>query len=300
MEQYIGIDLGGTNVRTAIVTKDGNILAMQKGESHAAEGARAVVNAIAGMVQAMPGWENCKAVGMCVPGPVDKRSNSMRMAANIPCLLNYPLAKVLSEKLGMPVLLGNDADVAGLAEARTGAGKGYELVVYVTLSTGIGGVVVWNGQILPGMHGYEGEVGSIIIDRNRKVISKRPAGSVEDWASGTAITRIAREAMPDTEIRHAGDVFHLAQSGEEKALAVTQTAIKDLAQMFQDLATIIDPDCFVLGGGMMKSADYFLPLLVDEYKKVAMADLREIPFYRAELEEPGVIGAAMLPVSHGM
>jgi glucokinase len=169
------------------------------------------------------------------------------------------------------VYLGNDADAAGLAEALVGAGKGLRTVIYITLSTGIGGAIVYNGQLLPGSHGYSMEVASMSIDDSRPKINLPSNGAVEDWASGTSITRLGREKITDHAVEHAGTVFDLAEQGVGAAVAIVDQATTDLAAMFGNLATTIDPDCFILGGGMMKSAGIFLPQVKEKYKAESTA-----------------------------
>ena len=197
----------------------------------------------------------------------------------------------------MPAYLENDANVAGLAEALVGAGKGLQTVFYVTISTGIGGVLVFDGKTVSGKHGFGGEIANIVIDRNREKINSLHEGAVETEASGTGITRKGREAMPNEDIPHAGRVFELAEAGNEKAVAIVKQMQEDLGQMFATIACVCDPDMFVIGGGMMKSADKFMPGVIEQFKKYSHEALHDTPFELAQLEEPGIIGAAMVPLS---
>ena len=300
MKTYIGIDLGGTNVRVSLVQPDGTVVQTVKGPSHAHEGAEAVMNNIAAMIRQISGYEKVSGIGIAVPGPVMPDGSGMAMATNIPCLEKYPLRDTLQKEFNIPVILGNDADAAGLAEALAGAGKGKRTVVYVTMSTGIGGAIIFDGKLLPGAHGYSMEVGSMSVDGGRERVHLPGYGAIEDWASGTAVTRMGKDAMPDKDVKHAGIVFDLAQEGYEPAVKICDQVSTDLAVMFANLATTIDPDCFVLGGGMMKSADVFLPLVEEKFKDRVLPALKDIPFFNASLEEPGAVGAAMLPISHGL
>ncbi len=181
MKTYIGIDLGGTNVRCSTVQMDGTVIETVKGPSHADEGAEAIISNIASMIRQLKDWQNASGVGVAAPGPVARDGNGMAMCTNIPCLAKFPLRETLQNELHLPCFLGNDADAAGLAEALVGAGKGMRTVIYITLSTGIGGAIVYNGQLLPGSHGYSMEVASMSVDGSRPKINLPANGAVEDW-----------------------------------------------------------------------------------------------------------------------
>ena len=198
----------------------------------------------------------------------------------------------------MPAYVDNDANVAGLAEALVGAGKGLPVVYYVTISTGIGGALIVDGKVVSGKHGHAGEIANIIIDRNREKVNHLNIGAVENEASGVAITRKGKALFGD-QIRHAGDVFDLAKQGNPQAQSIADNMAYDLAVMFSVIAHIADPWMFVIGGGMMQSKDVFMDKVVANFKNLVHVPMRDTLFETAKLEEPGIIGAAMLPISHG-
>lgn len=298
MKSYIGIDLGGTNVRVAKVTAEGEVLHQVKGPSYAMESAEIIMNNIISLIKEIPDYKECFGIGIGVPGPVDTQRGVMVLSSNIPALKEYPIPAKLTREFNMPVYMDNDANVAGLAEALVGAGKGKGIVYYTTLSTGIGGALIINGKVLSGKHGHAGEIGNMIIDRNRKKISHLNAGCIECEASGPAITRKGAELLK-RPIQHAGEVFELAKAGNETAEKLVDEVCMDLAVMYSLIAHVADPDCFIIGGGMMKSKDSFLPKVIENFKEIVHEKMREIEFKEAELEEPGIIGAAMLPISFG-
>ena len=300
MKTYIGIDLGGTNVRVAKVAEDGTVIAQVKGPSYGTEGPEKVMGNLKEMVREIPGWNECAGIGVGVPGPVDTTVGTMVLSTNLVGFAGYPFAAELKKEFGMPAFLDNDANVAGLAEAMVGAGKGKRIVVYTTISTGIGGVLVVDGKTVSGKHGFGGEVANMIIDRNREKVNYLNVGAIENEASGTAITRKGRAVFGEDAVPHAGVVFEKAAAGDEKARKIVSGMEEDLGQMYATIACICDPDVFVIGGGMMKSADKFLPGVVENYKKFSHEAIRDTPFVIAQLEEPGVIGAAMLPKSAGL
>jgi glucokinase len=294
MKTYIGIDLGGTNVRVAKVDEEGHVLAQVKGPSYGQEGPEKVLANLKKMVREIDGWEECEGIGVGVPGPVDTKNGTMVLSTNLPGFKCYPFAKELKEEFNKPAYLDNDANVAGLAEALVGAGKGLDVVFYTTLSTGIGGGLIVNGKTVSGRHGFGAEVANIVIDRNRDQVNYLNVGAIENEASGTAITRKGRAVFGEDRIRNAGDVFNLAAEGDPKAQEIVKNMQEDLGQYFATVACVCDPDMFVLGGGMMKSSDKFLDGVIENYKKYSHKEVWDTPFVEAQLEEPGVIGAAML------
>ncbi len=299
MKYYIGIDLGGTNVRVAKVSEDGEVVAVVKGPSYGTEGPVKVLANLKEMVREIPGWSECSGIGVGVPGPVDTKAGTMVLSTNLPGFTGFPFAAEMTKEFGMPAYLDNDANVAGLAEALVGAGKGHDVVFYTTISTGIGGVLVVNGKTVPGKHGFGGEIANIIIDRDREQVNYLNVGAIENEASGTAITRKGQKALPEAGIKHAGMVFDAAEAGNEAAKTIVDGMEKDLGQLFATIACVCDPEVFIIGGGMTKSADKFLPKVVEYYKSMSHTAVHDTPFVIATLDEPGVIGAAMLPKSQG-
>ena len=296
MKTYIGVDLGGTNVRAAIVDEEGKVLVQKKSPSYAQEGKEKVMDTIINLIKSLPDYESCSGIGVGVPGPCDEKTGSMVLATNLPGFEGYSIANKLEETFHMPSFIDNDANVAALAEALVGAGKGKKVVYYVTLSTGIGGGLVINGECISGKHGFTGEIANIIIDRNRSKVNYLAVGAIENEASGTAITRKANEKA-SKKYKHAGEVFEDAHNGNPVAKEIVDNVARDLAQLFATIACVCDPDIFILGGGMMQSSDLFLPSVIEKFKEISHTQLHDDEFVLASLEEPGVIGAAMLPKS---
>ena len=254
MKKYIGVDLGGTNIRAAVVQEDGKILCMKKSESHPERGAEPVMETMIS-------------------------------------LIGYPIADHIRNHFRKPTFMDNDVKVAALGEAVLGAGKGYPIVYYVTVSTGIGGALVIDRKVVSGQNGHAGEIGNICIDRNREKYNSLNAGAVENEASGTAITRKGRAVFGDS-IHNAGDVFDLARSGDEKALEIVDNMAYDLAMMFSAIGHVVDPHVFVVGGGVMKGKDVFFEKMEKYYRSMIHEGMQPVVF-----KEPGIAGAAMLPMT---
>lgn len=299
MKDYIGIDLGGTHLRVAVIDESGLVKREEKIESEAYEGPDHVMKRMIALIHKMKAGYIISGMGIGFPGPIETLTNDIIMSTNLPRFDHFPAVKMLEEEFGLPVFIDNDANVAGLAEALVGAGKGKHSVYYVTLSTGIGGGLIVNGNTISGKHGHAGEIANIIVDRNRPKINHLNAGAVENWASGTAITRLGQATFGD-QIKHAGHVFDLAEKGNEQAMKIVDDVCYDLAMMFSAIAHVADPDVFVVGGGMMKSKHVFFDKMVALYRDLVHTGMRDVEFVQAQLSEPGIIGAAMLPISKGV
>ena len=296
MQKFIGVDLGGTNIRAAIVREDGTIECMKKTESHPERGAEAVMETMISLIKSLDGYEACEGIGMGIPGPIDTKNGKIIVSTNLPKLIGFPIAEYIGKHFGKPTFMDNDVKVAALGEAVLGGGKDYPIVYYVTISTGIGGALVIDQKVISGQNGHAGEIGNICIDRNREKYNILNVGAVENEASGTAITRKGREVFGD-QIAHAGDVFDLARSGDEKALKIVDDMAYDLAMMFSAIGHIIDPHVFVIGGGVMKGEDVFFEKMETYYRSMIHVGMQPVIFKKAVLEEPGILGAAMLPMT---
>jgi len=299
MKTFIGVDLGGTNVRAAKVDEQGRLLQVVKEATEIEKGVDHVIHKIISMIESIDGYEQCEGIGMGVPGPVDTKNGKMMLASFLPGFEGYPLVKHFRDHFHMDVYMDNDVNVACMGEAMLGAGRNHDSVYYVTLSTGVGGALVIDQKVVSGAHGFAGEIGNVIIDRNREDISHLNIGAVENEASGTAITRKGKALFGEEQIQHAGDVFELARKGNQQALQLCEEATNDLAQLFSIIAHICDPEVFVLGGGMMKGKDVFLEPLLKRFKELVHEGMRGVSFKEAELEEPGIVGAAMLVKAYG-
>ena len=303
MKFYIGIDLGGTNVRTLLVDENGQKYAEVKDSTEASKGPDYVFEKICGQIDTLDlsacgGLSGVEGIGIGVPGPVDTVAKAMVMATNLPGFENYPICHKLQDKYNIPSFIDNDANVAGLAEAVLGAGKGYPIVYYTTVSTGIGGALVVNGKLVSGGRGHAGEIGNIIVNTNGAKVNHLNAGAVENEASGTFVTKKGQERIGADKVRHAGDVFELAAQGNETAQEIVDEFIDYLSTMFANIAHVVDPYVFVLGGGVMKAKEHFFDRLVEAFNsKIHTGMQGHIKFVTAAIDDCGAIGAAMLPMS---
>jgi glucokinase len=298
MKHVIGIDLGGTNVRVAKVSEAGEIVQVLSSPSFAQEGPEKVMSTLIALVDQIEGKESCVGIGIGVPGPVDTQKGVMTMSTNLPGFENYPITQVLSERFKLPTYVDNDANVAGLAEALVGAGKGHAIVYYITHSTGVGGALIVNGQLVSGRSGYAGEIGNIILTRSGEKINHLNIGAAENLFSGLALVKRAQAEL-DPSITSAKSIFDLALQGNAKAQAIIDEMAFDFASMCSAIAHVIDPHVFVIGGGVSKSHEHYFPKVIQAYNGLVHEGMKHPTLVRASLSEPGIIGAAMLPISFG-
>ena len=303
MKYYIGIDLGGTNVRTLLVDENGKTYSEVKDNTERENGPDYVCAKIIRQIESLDtsicgGLQGVSGIGIGVPGPVDTVKGTMIMATNLPGFENYPICDKLADRFNLPTFIDNDANVAGLAEALLGAGKDYPTCYYVTISTGIGGAFIVDGKLVSGGRGHAGEIGNIIVKNNGYKFGGLNPGAAEGETSGTAITRKGKELLGEDRVNHAGDVFRLASECDLKAQSIVDECISELATMFANIAHTVDPHCFVIGGGVMKSREYFYDRLVEQFNSKIHVGMRGyIPLLGTKLEDCGAIGAAMLPMS---
>lgn len=295
MKYYIGIDLGGTNVRVAKVDEDGNIVKDIIKPSRALEGPKAINDNIIEILKEY-NMSDVEGIGLAIPGPVDSEKNVITQATNIPGCEGYPFADNIEKEFGKKVILDNDANVAGLAESMFGAGRGHKTVFYITHSTGIGGALIIDQKIHSGHKGYAGEVANVIVDPQAKAYPNYThlnRGGVETVASGTALRLIGEEILGE-EGNSSIKIFELARKCDERALAIVDKMCKDLGTCLAAISAVVAPDCFVIGGGCSKANDVYFETLRKYFKNMAHPGMRDVPIKLAELDEPGVVGAAML------
>ncbi|MDW8064248.1 MAG: ROK family protein [Anaerolineae bacterium] len=298
---YIAVDLGGTNIRAARCDGEGRILARVGRPTRPEEGTEAVIARIIEAIQEVwPADELVEAMGVGVPGPLDPRTGVVLTAPNLGWE-NVPLTDRLRERFGVPCFVGNDANLAALGEWQYGAGRGHAHLVYLTISTGIGGGVITHGLLLEGAHGLGAELGHIMVEpREGPRCSCGQKGCLEAMASGTAIARMAREAWArgepvpwsDPATVTAADVAWAATRGDPVASAIMDRAAFYLGVGIASFWHIFNPTLIILGGGVMKTGDWFLEKIRAYAQEHAMTPDYITPIVRAALgDDAGLLGA---------
>lgn len=311
---YIGIDLGGTNVAAGVTDKDGRLLG--KASIPCPRGAEAIADAMAESArlaakEAEIPLEQCGSVGVASPGTIDPAEGMVFHAFNLG-LENVPLARMVSERMGgMPTYLENDANAAALGEFVSGAGKGKNSLVAVTLGTGVGSGAVLEGKLYTGFNYAAFEAGHTVIHRGGRPCTCGRKGCWEAYASATGLIKSTREAMaahhdsalwqfaPTLEEVNGKTPFDAAQAGDDVAREVLAEYIEDLACGLANLINIIQPQVLCIGGGICKQGEYLMAPLRDalDREEFTRDAKRRCQVVTALLgNDAGIIGGAMVPL----
>jgi glucokinase len=291
----IAIDLGGTQIRVALVDADGAVRARVSEATQADTNGDVVAEQIASMAKALlqqAGRENILGIGVSSPGPIDTATGVTLGLPTIRGFDNFPLRSVLAQKIGMDVLVENDGIAAAMGEWQLGAGKGFANVVYVTVSTGIGGGVIVDNHVLRGRRGMAGHVGHMSIVPHGEICGCGNAGCLEAYASGPNFTRRANAAGVQG---NAAAVFAAAKAGHALAQELVRQQALYLAQGFVSLLHLYSPDVLIMGGGMSQQFDVLHGPINDDVQRYAMKPFRDVHLVKAALGgDSGLIGASRL------
>jgi glucokinase len=310
---YIGIDLGGTNIKAGIVDEQGKILTKVDCPSKVERGHEAVIADMAMLARkavekAGLTMDDVKCIGIGVPGILDPKTGVVPFCVNLGWH-HVPLRELMRSHIDKPVFIDNDATVAGLAEYVAGISKGTQSSVFLTLGTGVGGGIVINGKVYSGAHGIGSELGHTIVKFDGDLCNCGNYGCWERYASASALIRMGKEAAeqrPDCMIaRHvngnldrisAKTVIDCAKAGDETACAVFQRYAYYLAVGIVSIINSLDPEIIALGGGVSAAGDFLLNAVREEVAKLIF--YKDMPYARIELatmgNDAGIVGAAML------
>ncbi|WP_178018917.1 ROK family glucokinase [uncultured Paenibacillus sp.] len=296
---YIGVDLGGTAVKVGICNEEGQLLHTYEGPTEVDKGADTIVanieKYVRRVVEESPfAWEQVAGVGAGVAGFTNVREGIIILAPNVG-LKDFPIREILEKRLGKPIKIDNDANVAALGEAWGGAGKGIENCVCYTLGTGVGGGIIINGKIYQGFSGMAGELGhmSVVPDLEAIGCGCGQMGCLETVSSATGIIRMAKDAVARgdrTSLAHvenimAKDVFDAAKVGDEAAIRIVNRAAFYLGKSMAAVAVVLNPELFIVGGGVSKAGD----ILFNEVRSV-FAKLTPEPVQRGMQIVPATLG----------
>ncbi len=296
MRYSIGFDVGGTYIRGAIISEYGNVIKVIKNKTGKVENAEALKNKIIEIYHALDAAQyEPIGIGIGICGPVNPLNGDVYVLPNIG-LTNIPLKKMVEEELKIPTFVSNDANLAGLAEAKLGSGINYKTVQYVTVSTGIGGALIIKSKIIEGRDGFAQEIGHMIIkrtDQRQQSWATNP-GSWESCCSGTALFEIAKEKGLKG-VKEAKDVFDLDQKGDALAKEIIDEWILDMSIAIANINLYIEPSIFVFGGGVANSMEYYFDRIQATVDKFVFTGAKgKIKLVKAKLgSNSGIIGAAL-------
>ncbi len=321
----IGVDLGGTNLRVAVVDDAGKLLEKMTTGTQVTRGRDRVITELCADIQQLAGKFKSAGtlvgIGIGVPGIIDMHTGMVHESPNLPGWHNYPVRDDIERRLGTRVILENDANAAAMGEFWLGAGRDYDSMCMFTLGTGVGGGIILDGKIWHGMTGMAGELGHLTIEPEGARCGCGNNGCLEQYASATAIVRMAKEAIaggqaPELQ-RALGDnaefsakiVYQMAIQGDEPARVIFRRVGRALGIGVADMINALNLPIFVLGGGVASAWEAFSPYIFEEvkrrsfvYRATAPQDTGRVQrdatlITRALLgSDAGLFGAARLPM----
>lgn len=333
MESFsIGVDLGGTNMRIAAIDRGGQRLATICTDTLVSRGRDRVIGemseAIRGLAEKFSPRHEFAGVGVGVPGIIDLETGTVRAAPNLPDWADYPVKAEIQQRLGTPVILENDANCAALGEKWLGAGREAHGLCMVTLGTGVGGAFIFNDEIWHGMMGMAGEIGHMTVTPDGPPCGCGNRGCLEQFASATAIKRMALEAVKAgqaPELARAMDtnpefsakmIFQYALQGDAAAQQIFDKVGWALGVVLSSLVDALNLPLYLIGGGVCSAWQAFSPALFRELSRRSIVFRASDPaenrsgkkktiVTRASLgSDAGLIGAARLPLlqalTHGI
>lgn len=309
-KRCFGVDIGGTTVKMGLFTTDGKVLRKWEIVTRKEDKGRWILSDIAASIQNVMKEEKLEkeqitGIGFGVPGPVMEDGTVLK-CANLGWGV-FSVTKAVQKLTGIQnIKVANDANVAALGEMWKGGGRGFKNLVMVTLGTGVGGGVIINGNILTGNKGAAGEIGHLNVNpRERETCGCGKKGCLEQYASATGIGRVTRRALK----RYQGDtvlskrkitakvIFDAAKAGDAFAMKMVEEFGVRLGSALAQIAQVIDPDVFVIGGGVSKAGQIILDVIEKNYKKNVMFALKNKEFRLAELgNDAGIYGSARMVI----
>lgn len=308
---YLGIDLGGTNIKSGVVDDDGQPFSAISLPTHAEKGAEAGADNLAeagrrAVAASGLDWSRITAVGLGSPGMMDIPAGILLDPPNLPTWGHFAIRRAVADRLGKPTVLQNDANAAAYGEFWVGAGRGTKSLAMFTLGTGVGGGIIDHGRIIEGRHSHGAECGHTIVQmENGRLCSCGRYGHLEAYASATSLVKRAREALalePHSSLQNrlAADdltsraISEEAEAGDPLARRLMRETARYLAVGAVNLMHAIDPDIILFGGGMIASGPKFLEDIRAGVREMALP----IPAERTRIEfaelggDAGFIGAA--------
>ncbi len=307
MKYCFGVDIGGTSVKLALFNSEEAVVSKWEVPTNTLnEGEAILPDILSSIEEKMQEFnvtrENIIGIGVGVPAPVLK-SGIVNGSANLGWKYKE-VKREMEEYIGVPVYVGNDANVAALGEMWKGGGMGYQNIIMVTLGTGVGGGLINEGTIISGAHGAGGEIGHLCVNyQEEDHCGCGKTGCLEQYSSATGIVRLAKKRLAKDQkassLRNlevtAKDVFDAVKAGDEVACEIANEVAQYLGHALANLAVITDPEAIVIGGGVSRAGDVLVELVEKYYKEKQFFANTEVQFLLATLgNDAGVYGAAKL------
>lgn len=308
MSQYIfGVDIGGTTVKLGFFDREGNLLEKWEIPTRTEEGG---VNILPDIAESVRGKikerqiaaEDVAGVGVGAPGPIDG-DGVVHRAVNLGWG-TFSIKETLEDILHLPVMAGNDANVAALGEMWKGGGQGSSDLIVATLGTGVGGGIITGGKVLTGVGGAGGEIGHVHVeDAETETCNCGNKGCLEQYASATGITRLANRKLAESDkesVLRGGEisaktVFDAVKQKDALAMEVAEEFGKYLGDGLAMIASVVNPDTIVIGGGVSKAGEILIDYIRPHYEKNVFHASRNVKFALATLgNDAGIYGSARL------
>lgn len=302
-----GIDIGGTKIALAIQDRNRKVLSTQKIPTRVELGPSKILRDICDSLSQMIAEFDAElgAIGLCTPGPIDIEKGLVLSPTNLADWIEFPIVELLKKEFKVPVVFDNDANAAALGEYFYDGGESYKTILYVTVSTGVGGAIVINGKVHHGLATGAGEIGHMIVEPDGTVCGCGAKGCLEAVASGTAIAKRAKEAVDrnggklsgiSVEKITAETVVDAVRKGDKIALEVWDNAVKLLAIGIGNAITTVAPNAVIIGGGISNAGNIlFEPLRKRLNENVHLVPMEKVSVFAARLGgESGVFGALVL------
>lgn len=276
----IGIDIGATNMRVALFGPENQLMAREQVKTEAVLGPAQALEKLVEMVGAVDSERLANGIGIGAPGPLDVREGTILDAPNLPGWHGFPIRDELASRVGIPVILINDAKAATLAEARIGAGAGFSSVQYITVSTGVGGGFVSGGELFAGSHGHASEVGNMIVGDS----------TLEDVCSGSALLRESKRLFGENAT--AADLFMQYDASRH----IINDWLDHFSAALTSIIQVIDPEVFILGGAVILHHPWLVEKLHTMVTERVYSTMKEnVQLKVASLgDDAGLYGAAMI------
>ena len=307
MKNCFGVDIGGTSVKMGLFQEDGKLIEKWSIKTRTeCEGEQILPDVAASIQQKMKEYgllpNDVQGVGLGIPAPV-KEDGIVRGTANLGWKYKE-VKKELESLTGLTVKTGNDANMAALGEMWLGAGKGHENLVMVTLGTGVGGAIIFDGKCVSGGHGAAGEIGHVCVnEKETQVCGCGRKGCLEQYASATGIARMARQKISREKTNsilkendvNAKKVFDAVKAGDKMAKAVAEEFGKYLGYALANIVVVCDPTIIIIGGGVSKAGEILLPYIEKPFREKVFFANEKTEFALAKLgNDAGICGAARL------
>ncbi|MBU2102183.1 MAG: ROK family protein [Candidatus Omnitrophota bacterium] len=293
MDTYIGIDWGGTYIKSGLVSEKGTVIAKEVFSSSLLKKKKVFIETVSRLVKKYAN-RRIGAIGIGAPGIIDTTKGFIYYLPNIAGWKNYPLKTILQKKLRVPVFVDNDANVFALAEARLGAAKKTKRAIFLTLGTGLGGAVIWNGNILEG-RASASEIGHVPIAIEGRPCSCGGNGCIETFVGAPHLLSHYALLEPGARVTEVKEIFRRALAHDPSAITVWRNFAHALGKFLGGMVNIFNPEIIVLGGGVAGAFSFFKPLLERAIRTQAMwPNHKGLRLVRARLSDPGIIGAGLL------